>query len=361
MICRSARSLRPVQGCSSRPRAAGVIRPASSSPSRSRNSQRYRSPVTCMKVAARAGSQICSTPSQVSRPLLARMSTTSQRSVKPRSSMVIPASSRIVLLAPSQPSTTGPVNVCVSPATRACTRTGAVYSGHLGPAAEVDQRMPLDPGEQQFFEVGLVEHVRLGEAVLAWLVVAAELGHDAVPGVEQAQPAAGPGPGQESLADADPVQGPGDLVVQVHRAGQGVGLGVAFQQGDRDPGIGEQEGDGAAGRACANGDDGFLGGEVLVVHGRVLFSAGQFAAAWAAGDGPVRMVRANPATASRTRPGSAPVTVRISRPSSCAAEVLASGRPAAASASVTTRTAASAASAGLKCLPTAVTGIASTG
>ena len=102
--------------------------------------------------------------------------------------------------------------------------------------------MPLDPGEQQFFEVGLVEHVRLREAVLAGLVAAAELGHDAVAGVEQAQPAAGPGPGQESFADADPVQGPGDLVVQVYRAGQGVGLGVAFQQGDGDPGIGEQEG-----------------------------------------------------------------------------------------------------------------------
>jgi membrane associated rhomboid family serine protease len=57
------------------------------------------------------------------------MSTTSQRSVKPRSSMVIPASFLIVLLAPSQPSTTGPVNVCVSPPMRACTRTGAAPTG----------------------------------------------------------------------------------------------------------------------------------------------------------------------------------------------------------------------------------------
>ena len=190
--------------------------------------------------------------------------------------MVIPASWRIVLLAPSQPSTTRPVNVCVSPATRACTRTGAavtralgaVQPGHLGSAAEVDQRVPLDPGEHQLFQVGLVEHVRLREAVLAGLVVAAELGHHAVPGVEQAQSAAGPGPGQESLADADPVQGPGDLVVQVHRAGQRVGLGVAFQQGDGNPEVGEQEGRGAAGRSCADDDDGFLGCGVLVVHGR---------------------------------------------------------------------------------------------
>ena len=109
----------------------------------------------------------------------------------------------------------------------------------LGAAAERDQRVLFDPGEHQLFQVGLVEHVRLREAVHAWLVVAAELGHDAVAGVEQAQPAAGPGPGQEFLADADPVQGPGDLVVQVHRAGQGVGLGVAFQQGDGDPEVGE--------------------------------------------------------------------------------------------------------------------------
>ena len=99
--------------------------------------------------------------------------------------------------------------------------------------------MPLDPGEHQLFQVGLVEHVRLREAVLADLVVAAELGHHAVAGVEQAQPAAGPGPGQESLAHADPVQGPGDLVVQVHRAGQRVRLGLAFQQGNGDPEVGE--------------------------------------------------------------------------------------------------------------------------
>jgi hypothetical protein len=90
---------------------------------------------------------------------------------------------------------------------------GAFQPGHLGSAAEVDQRVPLDPGEQQLFQVGLVEHVRLREPVLAGLVAAAELGHHAVAGVEQAQSAAGPGPGQEALADADPVQGPGDFVV----------------------------------------------------------------------------------------------------------------------------------------------------
>ena len=137
MICRPSRSPRPVHGRSRAPRAAGVIRSASSSPSPSWNSQRYRSPVTCMKVAGLAGSQICSTPSQVSRPVSALMSTTSQRSVKPRSSMVIPASSRIVLLAPSQPSTTRPVNVCGWPATRACTRTGSAVSVSRAPSSPV--------------------------------------------------------------------------------------------------------------------------------------------------------------------------------------------------------------------------------
>ena len=45
-------------------------------------------------------------------------------------------------------------------------------------------------------------------------------------------------------------------------------------------------------------------------------------------------MRVNPATASRTWPGSAPVTVMTSRPFSCAAVVRASVRPAWASASV---------------------------
>ena len=186
---------RPVQGRSRAPRASGVIRPASSSPSNSRNSQRYRSPVTCMKVAARAGSQTCSTPSQVSRPSSTWMSTTSQRSVKPRSSMVIPVSSRIVLLAPSQPSTTRPVNVCSSPAMRAWTRTGAAVSGpgassSSSPVTSAPRRNSisgccLGPGEQQLFQVGLVEHVRLREAVLAGLVLPVELGQHAMPGIQQ--------------------------------------------------------------------------------------------------------------------------------------------------------------------------------
>ncbi len=66
----------------------------------------------------------------------------------------------------------------------------------------------------------------------------------------------------------------------------------------------------------------------------VYLSAGHLLVVWAAGDGPERTVRVNPATASCTRPGSAPVTVRTSRPSSYAAVTWALARPAAVSASV---------------------------
>ena len=201
--------------------------------------------------------------------------------------MVIPASFLIVLLAPSQPTTTGPVNVCSSPATRACTRTdpvGPVGSAVTGlavpssPVTSAPRRNVISGCRSTWANIsssrsGWWNMFACGKPCwLAWCS-RLELGHHAVAGVQQAQPAAGPGPGQESLAHPDPVQGPGDLVVQVDRAGQGVGLGVALQQGDGDPEIGEQEGNGTAGRSCAHGDDGFLGGGVLVVHGRVPFSA----------------------------------------------------------------------------------------
>ena len=122
---------------------------------------------------------------------------------------------------------------------------GVVKPADLDAAPQVDQRMPGDAGEQELFQVGLVEHVRLREAVRARLMVAAELGHDAVPGIKQAQPATRPGPGQELLADTDPAQDPGHLVVQVDGAGQRMGLDMAFEQGDGDLEVGEQESRGA--------------------------------------------------------------------------------------------------------------------
>ena len=105
--------------------------------------------------------------------------------------MVIPASFPMVLPAPSQPSTTCPVNdvrvagdAGVHPHGISGERTQrAVHPGYLGSAVEADQRVLLDPCEHELFQVGLVEHVRLREAVRAGLLVAAELGHHAVPGV----------------------------------------------------------------------------------------------------------------------------------------------------------------------------------
>ena len=189
---------------------------------------------------------------------------------------------------------------------------GIVQTDDIRSTAEVDQRVLVHPGQHELFQVGLVEHVRLREPVDADLVFAAEFGHHPVPGVEQPQPAAGPGPAQEAVADADPVKRPGYLVVQVDRAGQGVGPGVTFQQGDGYPEVGEQEGRGAADRARADHDDtalhgsGHLGVAVLVVHGDLPLLG--MLARWVR-YGQVRIVSGNPASASRTRPGSAPVTM----------------------------------------------------
>ena len=172
----------------------------------------------------------------------------------------------------------------------------------VGPAAEVDQRVLLHPGQHELFQVGLVEHVRLREPVDAGLMLAAELGHHLVPGVEQPQPAAGPGPAQEAVADADLAEDPGHLVVQVDRAGQGVGPGVTFQQCDGFPDVGEQEGRGAADRARTDHDDtalpgaGHPGVAVLVLHGGLpLLGTGP-------GSAPVTVMRSRPARgASRSR------------------------------------------------------------
>jgi hypothetical protein len=67
----------------------------------------------------------------------------------------------------------------------------AVDRADLAAAALVDQRVPVDPVAQQRLQIGLVEHVGCGEAVVAGVELAAELGHDPVPRVEQAQSAAG--------------------------------------------------------------------------------------------------------------------------------------------------------------------------
>src|SRR4029453_4685294 len=147
---------------------------------------------------------------------------------------------------------------------------GAVDRVDFDAAVQVDQGMLAHPLAQQGFQVGLVEHVGPGKAVVGRLGGAAELGHHPVPGVEQAQPAGGSGGGQEGVADADAVQGAGDLVVEVDRAGRRGGRGGALDQGDREGEVGERQRAGAADRAGADDDDlaGIHGGGVLPV-GRV--------------------------------------------------------------------------------------------
>src|SRR5579863_356605 len=120
----------------------------------------------------------------------------------------------------------------------------------------------------------------------------------------------------------------------MNRPGQRVGLPVAFQHGDGNPGVGEQEGRGTPGRPGTDDDDGLGVRGAVVVHGHGPFLR-VISRRSGAVAGPQRTVRANPATASRTRSGSAPVTARTSRPSSCAAVTWAPARAAASSASLT--------------------------
>src|SRR4029450_9842453 len=107
------------------------------------------------------------------------------------------------------------------------------------------------------------------------------------------------------------------LVVDVDGAGQRVGLGVALDDGDGNAAVGEQQRGGAADRAGADDDD------VSWIHGGFRH-------------GSVGIVRATPATASRTRSGS-PATVTTSRPFWWLALTARTGMPASASASQTAR------------------------
>lgn len=128
--------------------------------------------------------------------------------------------------------------------------------------------MPPDPGEQERVQVGLVEHVGLREAVHPGPQVAAELGHHPVAGIEQTQPTARPRPSQEALADADLMQGPGHLVVQVPCSRQRVRPQVALQQGGGEPGVRQQQGGSGADRTRAHHDDRLDGPTgLLVLHG----------------------------------------------------------------------------------------------
>jgi len=83
-----------------------------------------------------------------------------------------------------------------------------------------------DPGEQRLLQVGLVEHARLRKAVHAGPPVAAELGHHAVPGIQQAQPAA-----EGFLARSRPGSGDGAITRGRRRSGPRAGGAVRFTLG----------------------------------------------------------------------------------------------------------------------------------
>jgi hypothetical protein len=91
-----------------------------------------------------------------------------------------------------------------------------------------------------------------------------------VPGVEQPQPAPRAGPGEESLAHAYPVQDPGDLVVQVDGAGEGIGPRMPFDDADVEATGGEQQGRRQADGSRADDEDDGGGGHrtSVIIDGR---------------------------------------------------------------------------------------------
>jgi hypothetical protein len=176
-----------------------------------------------------------------------------------------------------------------------------------------------------------VEHVRLREAVDADLVLAAELGHDPVPASSRRSP----------LHDRDRARKssltPSRYRVRATSSSRWTarGSGWAGWRSSRvtgTPEVGEQEGRGAADRAGADDDDGDRG---CWSWRRGCWSVPWwfFLSAVGAVRRPVRQRadgEGNPARASRTRSGSAPVTVMTGRPCSWAAVTCAPGRPASA-------------------------------
>ena len=282
--------------------------------------------------------------------------------------MVIPASSRIVLSAPSQPSTNRPVNVCVSPPMRACTRTGAALSGPGAPS------IPQTSAPRRKSISGCPSiRASISSSRSGWWNMFA-CGNPCSPACWSRRNSAitrclassrrSPLPGRDRARNPSltPIRSRVRATSSSRCTARGSGCGWVWRS-SRVTGIPKSASRRAAVQPAGPAPTTMTGCWVPGYWSFMVMSpfCGSLRGGLGAGDGPQRMVRANPATASRTRPGSAPVTVTTSRPSSCAAVARASGRPAAASASVMARTAASAASAGLKCLPTSVTGIASIG
>ena len=101
-------------------------------------------------------------------------------------------------------------------------------------------------GGQHLLEVGLVHQRALRPAVQPGVGVPAELGEHPVPPVEQPEPGDRAGAREQRLGDPGVLEHAEDLVVQVHGAGQRIGLGVPLEDEDVEPPAGEQQRGGQA-------------------------------------------------------------------------------------------------------------------
>ena len=127
-------------------------------------------------------------------------------------------------------------------------------AGDLDIAPKQGVRVCLEVGAQHRFQLGLVEHVHLREAVGAGLGAALDLGQHPHVGVEQPKTQRRPGVGGELVAHAQAGQDAVDLVVGVHRPRQRVGSFMAVQHQALDAVLGQQRGGGDAGRAGTDDD-----------------------------------------------------------------------------------------------------------
>ena len=156
---------------------------------------------------------------------------------------------------------------------RAC---GPLQPYDVGAPVHHDQRVVQDPGEQKRLEIGLVEHVGEREAVVAApgiaqtqidrtgvsrtgiaptgvartgvaqtgvarTGVAGELREHPALSVEQPQAGGGTGAGQKRGADADPVQHPQHLVIEVDGPRERVRGQLPLQDRHGDPEVGHQQ------------------------------------------------------------------------------------------------------------------------
>jgi hypothetical protein len=131
---------------------------------------------------------------------------------------------------------------------------GVLHGEDLHPAPQFALGVAGQGGAQQPFEVRLVEEGGLREAVVAVRIVAPELGHDPVPGVQQPQAVGGSGEGRELLVDARRLEDPAHLVVHGDGARQRVDVPVAFQENAAHAPAGEQDRGGDADRARPHDD-----------------------------------------------------------------------------------------------------------